>query len=527
MMKRKNAFLLFAILLLLNSCSKAANGQETPETPEMPENAVTDSSFGKSIRADLGGGREESAPSPLDPSVSWLEISPEKNLTVYVSRDSEHPQVIVYKNQLYYSYDWKYDLAYGDPIVFVENNRMYTGTKQIDRELVVFLPTSELEEPLSPVGAREICGEEHVLDYNEPGCEIPANRHSEGLTAAYRQNADGKKVLSVINSDGEAFMEFPELELPEQDIYSVVSDPVLHCTDTGLRYQRLGIAAGEKTVWIGKYCDGVLFPDAELGYYLPEGERIDGAYQQAWQLRPLEPDALLDLDGDGTAEKISWRFVPSQYRQGHTFRILIDGELQQFDLASDLAMVLYTASLDGKSNQIIALDYGAGRSRDLVVFQYGNGGLNRAGRFCDGQYRKAEDCAGNVYISTASCYLLQNEQFEQKQEFADGMLWEVPQDYYEFIPLYRDNEAEAPRHNIIVTREPVDLYRERNSAETFQLPQGSSIVLLGSDRKEWILVENQDTGEPGWLRRTAEDDSAVYCILADGSEGEKDSLCEG
>ena len=74
-MKRKKAFLLSAILLLLSSCSKAANGQETPE------NAVTAIPFGESIRADLDGdGVAEEITmrvSPQATSGSWRTALPE------------------------------------------------------------------------------------------------------------------------------------------------------------------------------------------------------------------------------------------------------------------------------------------------------------------------------------------------------------------------------------------------------------------------------------------------------------------
>ena len=187
-------------------------------------------------------------------------------------------------------------------------------------------------------------------------------------------------------------MEFPGIKLPYQNAAcSVVSEPVLHCTDTGLRYQRFGVESAAGIVWLGKYCDGILFPEPELGYCIQrEDEVAGGPYHYAWQLRPLEPDALLDLDGDGTAEKLSWRFVSSNARQGDTFRIVINGTEQFFDLTSNLDAMLYTGS------------------------------LSRAGSFPEARYWKTEGTDENVYSSAGFCRLLQNEQYEQKQVFDTG-----------------------------------------------------------------------------------------------------------
>lgn len=469
--------------------------------------------------------RFDDSSSPLNPSISYLEISPEFGLTIYISQDIAWQQIVLYRDHTYYNYYWDYDLAYGEPIVFFLNRPMEGERKLIKKELVICFPTEELKEPLSQIGAREICGEAHMLDYENLAYEIPQSRQFSSSTIAFSQNASGENLFSLFNVDGEAYMEFPglnaeEFGLSKQKLYPLRFDS-LHYTDTGMCYQRVGIKEEEKMVWIGKFCWYTLFADETIGYRINNKRGFaDGPYEKEWQLRPLEPDALLDLDGDGTAEKICSRFVIGEGSHSNTFQIWINGIEQHIKLVGELDTTLYTASLDGKTSQIIALNHGVGRSNDLEIFQYKEGELQSAGCFLDGEYQKIESEKGNIYISKGEAYPLQNEYFDLKQEFVDGALREVPQDFYTF-----------KSRNIITTKQAIELYTKKNESETFLLPQGSSIVFLGSDLSEWILVENQDTKEKGWLRVEMKNWDglimAFNCIFPDGSKIEKEKLFDG
>ncbi|MDE7299078.1 MAG: hypothetical protein K2N94_09670, partial [Lachnospiraceae bacterium] len=48
------------------------------------------------------------------------------------------------------------------------------------------------------------------------------------------------------------------------------------------------------------------------------------------------------------------------------------------------------------------------------------------------------------------------------------------------------------------------------------------MVTLGGDLGEWILMENRDTGEQGWLKVNGEDWYSTYyafgCFQIDGAE---------
>ncbi len=123
--------------------------------------------------------------------------------------------------------------------------------------------------------------------------------------------------------------------------------------------------------------------------------------------------------------------------------------------------------LMGRGWQILALDYGVGRSQDWVVFQYENDSLHKSGYFFGGTYQKIENEEENVYISTGSCYPLQRDSFEQKQKFSSGILSEIARDYYEFTALYQDFANEAPHRNVITVKRTIDLYFQKMERKLF------------------------------------------------------------
>ena len=51
-------------------------------------------------------------------------------------------------------------------------------------------------------------------------------------------------------------------------------------------------------------------------------------------------------------------------------------------------------------------------------------------------------------------------------------------------------------------------------------------MILGSDYREWVLIQKEETGEQGWLK-CGDEDSPYLCTLPDGSRDESWNLFDG
>lgn len=484
--------------------------------------------------------------SPLNPEISYLGIAVDGGaVTVYISKDPSQPQVAIRKRgENIHSFCWDYNLEYGDPITYIEKdceNMKALGFPDEDEGvLAIWLPTKPLTEKICPdhfqqEPCREICGEGHCFSLTDLSTSAPdtlsdklfddsTNVQIYGeLTTGY---TDGGNVFSLFSGDGEILEQFPMLHFPDNKIYPIVYGEV-HVDEYGAVCQRFGIDIIGDILWLGNYSNGrrYLLDKNTLALDTRYGSNLN-----VWWPRKFAEEgenAWLDLDGDGISEEITYCFVTHEGSYSNDFLVNINGTEHELGFHSELNPVLYTASLDKKGWQILALDYGEGRSEDWVVFQYENGSLHKAGSFLGGSYQKTGNEEENIYISTGFCYPLQRDSFELKQNFSNGILSEITQDYYEFTALYRDAEDETPHRNVITVKRTFDLYSQKNGTETFPLTEGSHVIFLGTDFKEWILVKNIETDEQGWLRVKMEDKSAHDCILMDGSEVAKEVLFEG
>ncbi len=492
-------------------------------------------------------------PPPYNPEISYLSVPVVGgNITVYISKDQAHPQVIVQKTDgNSCSFDWDYNLECGSPIVYITKDPKdlkNLGFPDGEEILAIWLPTEPQDESTFPSdspdkGALEICGECHCLPLQSLSAAAPDTPQDTlvdtladpgicgVLNTGYAKDQDTalwqeEEVFSVFSEDGAVLSQYPMLCLPAGEEYPIVYGKI-HVTKKRTIYQRFGIDIAGERFWLGQYIDGKVSFLPE--YVLHENAASESCFYPWWPRKFADEgeNAWLDLDGDGISEEISYRLVTGEGSHSYDFCISINGAEHELGLCSELNTRLFTASLDGKSWQIFVLDYGVGRSKDWVVFQYEGGSLHTSGYFCDGTYQKIGNEEENIYISTASCYPMQQDSFEQKQKFSDGMLSEIPRDYYEFTAMYQDYAHETPHRNVITTKTALDLYSDKNAAETFLLPEGSQVIFLGSDFIEWILVKNTETGEQGWLRVKMENRSAHDCILPDGSVVEGNLLFEG
>lgn len=469
----------------------------------------------------------------LNPETMYQKISPIKELAVYFSEDKEKPQVVVCIGKEYYILDIEYHLEYGSPIVSIKDGG-YARIQQ-DKILSIIVPLKEGSETVSLIDTYKICGKEYILDYQavaegEPVQQIemfPGNEKE--LQAGYRINEEGERIFTLTDPgwfqenehSGDGIFWYPKLALPEQDTYPIVYEEFSYFTDTGTGYRRVGIMAENEIIYLGKYCNNVFFPDTQIGYYndLEIFGALGGPYLYDWQPRPIEPDTLLDLDGDGIDEKISYQVEGKNERH---FVVTVNGvetSLSEYQAANLFQKYLYTASLDGKTNQLMVLNFGDGRSSILSVYSYIDGKLQEAGEFKNSGYWVREENGRQVCVLTENCHPLQHDIVEMKYELVHGILQQVHEEYYKFLEKWGEDGQTAERRKLIVKQE-MELYFEKGGEKTFNLPAGSHVVTLGGDLADWILIENLDTKEQGWLNVEWDDIGGYFaygCIRRDGT----------
>ncbi|MDE7297950.1 MAG: hypothetical protein K2N94_03855 [Lachnospiraceae bacterium] len=499
--------------------------------------------------------------------IAYREISPREGITVYInekklkpeydylsSRWAEQPEVIIRAGGRDYVLDCEYNLDFGDPVVMFKEGR-YAGM-ECGEILSIALPVKELTDALSPLGDYEVYGREYVLDYRalaegNPTETIPMKESIPGdgveLAVGFRMNKEGESVLALSipqwNESSrqywrEGIFWYPGIELLEQESCSVFYEELSHFTDSGMGYRRVGIAVGNQMLCLGKFCNGIFFPDEENGYYDEhwEFDLEGGPGLQAWQPRPLEPEALLDLDGDGVAERLSYRMTGDPVR-GSRFIVTINGvenELDEYQTDTLFGNYMFTASLDGKTTQLMVFHLGYGADKVLTVYSYINGVLRRAGQIENADSYCMEKKDGRwLYSVFEEISALQNDVVMLDYGLVDGILQEIPQEYYEFL-MCRENEDGEPERNVLTAKQDFELYTEKGGEKTFILPAGSRVVTLGGDLADWILVENRDTKERGWLKvkgRRSDGPAGSYytftCVRSDGTEVDVEEVFEG
>ena len=495
----------------------------------------------------------------LEKGVSYQVISPRKDITVYISEkrykpefsgqlagDAE-PQVVVRAGNHYYRFDVKdYCLDNCEPIVMMKPGR-YAGL-WCDEVLSIVLPAENTSDTISVTGVREVYGCEYVLDIQnlKDGKEVQEQEVIPGsgvkLAAGFQADEKGRRMFTLTVSDwfdeggetwGEGVFWYPELKLPEQESYSLICEEAAHFTESGVGYRRVRAVVADEVIELGKFCNNIFFPDAEKGYY---GERkpvemtVSGPYLYEWQARPLEPEFLIDLDGDGTNERVSYR-LNEKYAGAGNFIVMIDGEENILPGSHNFFKnYMFTASLDGETRQLMVLDYEDGRSRTWKIYSYLDGKLCAAGEFPYADYHAEEKDGRWIYSALKRVYPLQNDKVLMHYRLMDGILQLIPGEYYEFVEYWPDEDGE-PERNIITAREDFELFTQKNTTEKFTIPAGSRMVTLGGDLGDWILMENVDTNERGWLMVKGEKEGLSYnamtCIRSDGTEINCKDLFDG
>ncbi len=204
--------------------------------------------------------------------------------------------------------------------------------------------------------------------------------------------------------------------------------------------------------------------------------------------------AYLDLDGDGTAEKIT--LSPSvspdavRYRDEHDplsyYRLQI-GSAALEGYGYNVANILWGLSLDGQ-NILLAL-YEDGPSADPYThfYQYQNGNITEIGGF-ETDIRLCEISSDGIITSAIRKEIVQTDWIIVRWQIGqNGLLEEIPQDVYDFTS-----------RNWVQLYDALPLHTTVGADDTFTIAPQSVRFLQTSADWSWILLETKD-GQQGWV----------------------------
>lgn len=563
-------------VLLLAGCSGQGAGNTFESAPSgaaptagLTQGAVpstaADGTIQKAVPSVASGEPSPQQASQADRYEGCQKYAPSDKVKVYFAEDGTKQVVVQYGEKEAVFDSWDYDLSYGEPVF-----RQQEPEKGDAALLYIVLPTRAGEDSSlaaqeavpSAVGG-EICGEWHLLRLGEKIEELSdmggvSEMSQYGWTDEARgefrmkweETEDGRCPVLYCAADpglSAPFYAYPNLWELAQEKLELVQEDALHITERMLAYRRLGVRDGEKVVWLGALYDDILrqgeagsrsvssaggscfVPYAAVQY----GEDWYERWIQSGEMRVLEPDCLLDLDGDGVEESISWRVT----EENRTVKVSIMNQAGQQvsmelgDEMGDCDFRPFAASLDGSTVQLILWSR-RGVANGLSFYRYEAGRLKTVG-----EELVCREAAYTVIDRTADGGLTFSVQADggfrlgavvadREYGYENGQLKERKPDFYDI----RNTELSC-----LTAKRELELLVSPDGSESVVFPAGTRLRRLRCSELSdapatgegsswgWLLLESVDTGEQGWLQLAADG----KCMFPDGTAAEGDEIFDG
>ncbi len=471
-----------------------------------------------------------------------LYSSVSDDLSVYFVQDKEQSILIQYQDKEAV-FNWNYDLSLGKPL-------FYLTEKDALKLLYIALPTKESESDTSG----EICGEWHIVRLGSTDKSkwkyaeedfwmqevLSADEAQEDFWMEWKEAVD--KSYPVLHSGtkqeiNSSFYEYPALQGINQENLEFVREDVLHITDSMLAYRRLGVWINDKVVWLGKLYDDLLIEGESRsasirstgrGCFVPDPEVQYGkSWYENWlssgQMLALAPDYILDLDGDGIQERISYRMEEGN-QKGILTVINQDGKqtLTEISSVGELDFRPFAVSLDGTTVQLVFQDM-AGTREELSFYRKDENELVFVGEIVCKNYEytvTGKTDLGNLKLSAVDIdagMRLGNVAVSKDYLYEDGKLKEIVPEFYTILD--RENYFIYPKTKLVLfdslNGNKTIVFPERSKLRRVQCSELTDFPPEGEERKTWgfVMLENVDTGEQGWIQMA----SVMECILQDGT----------
>ena len=245
---------------------------------------------------------------------------------------------------------------------------------------------------------------------------------------------------------------------------------------------------------------------------------IHNEYDQNVHFVKMNQVCKYDLDGDGTEEELcvtakkqrsNW--YPYFYYEGSVDVTINGTKYRNVYFGENHSLSSYYCIIDiDKSDSKLHLaiqDYGPSSDYSSAIFEYNNGELNNidtiSGVFDYNHGFYDTVCYGDGTIGSYMHFGVLHTWFGKiTYNFENSELTMQKQDYY---------EATSPSTHTLTTDLTVYEKRSLSSKKTI-IPTGSSVSLLGTDNKEWVKIQTQDS-KNYWMKMVPEKYSV---ILVDG-----------
>lgn len=218
------------------------------------------------------------------------------------------------------------------------------------------------------------------------------------------------------------------------------------------------------------------------------------------EVKQLLSGSWLDLNGDGIKEQIIYQIeeyaVDGAQNGAGELSLIVKSQRGESKVSLDgedgylFHENCYVTSMDDRNYFLIVLDYGLSADYVCTFFCYQEDELTKVGKMATyaSGLKVYED---KILAPTETCHL-QCQPVDFEYVYQNGEFVHQPSEYYD----YRGNTVTALRD--------FPLFAGKEDAEpSIILKEGEQVKILGGDLQEWVLLENADTGEQGWLKVTA------------------------
>lgn len=210
-----------------------------------------------------------------------------------------------------------------------------------------------------------------------------------------------------------------------------------------------------------------------------------------------ETYALLDLDGDGTAEKLLLRSRMAQAvnEMDHSpldqYIFAVNTMQGETRTAQNLGNSIYAFTPDGRQILLALMRRDEFGQCESFLFRYENGELQEVGSFAQ-DIREIWVENGRIITTQSYDYILQRENLRIVYRIgSDGKLAELPADRY-------DLPEQSTLHGI---RKDLEVYRTPDAgSEHFTISADHGVYFRYLDAgRQWLCVETEN-GVTGWLK---------------------------
>lgn len=227
------------------------------------------------------------------------------------------------------------------------------------------------------------------------------------------------------------------------------------------------------------------------------------------KVKMLVSGSFIDIDGDGTKEKIE--YVPAGVdEENYTASAILKMDKNQITYDGEsIHENCYITSMDGIHKYIIIGEDGMSGDFKSTFYEYKNGELNIVGEMYSLPFEI--EVYEDKIIAPEETQHFQCQPVKFRYELKNGSFEKQKDEYYDY------------RQNIAIANQDVSLYKSKEDKSVDVIIfAGEEVQVMGGDMENWVLLKKVSTGEEGWL----EVKDYGTCVLPDGSEIYSGSLFE-